>query len=151
MTVSDQFKQALKEGNIEQALQLALSEATELEITTWVRAANPYNANQQIPENAPPGHRMRTAIDIVEGQINTEVGSHFVGNGPYTELREFHVRQIEESRNVLQQNLESLQQLFVVLAGSMKQLSRTQPLEPSAKMDRNSLNSSKPSGSNGGE
>lgn len=143
MAVSDKFKQALKEGKIEEALQLALGEAIELEITTWVRAANPYNANQQIPDNSLPGHRMRTRINIVEGEINTEVGSHFLGNGPYTELRQFHVNQIEESRNVLQQNLESLQQLFVVLADSMKQLSQTKPLPPSAKSDRHRLNSSK--------
>lgn len=147
MAVSDKFKQALKEGNIEEALQLALGEAIELEITTWVRAANPYNTNQQIPEAPQPGHRMRTRINIVEGEINTEVGSHFVGNGPYTELRKFHVDQIEESRNILQENLESLQQLFVVLADSMKQLSQSEQFPLSAKSDRHRLNPSKLSGS----
>ncbi len=126
MAASDDFKAALKAGRIKEALQIALSEAVELDIKTWVCAANPYQANQEVPEHSLSGYRMRTRINIVEGKIDTEVGSQFVGNGPYTELKDFHLSQIEESRDILEQNLENLEQLFAILAGSMQKISSAQ-------------------------
>ncbi len=122
MTTSDDFKKELKGGNIGDALKMALSEAIELKITTWVTAAD-------MPENAQadqglPGYRMQTRINILDGDIENEVGSLFVGDGPYTELREFHLQQVQEGHAILQQNLDSLKQLFGVLVGTLKQLSQ---------------------------
>lgn len=113
MTVSDDFKEHLKAGKIGDALILALGEAVELQITTWVASA----------DSAQPlsGSRMRTRINIVEGEIDNEVGSQFIGNGPYIELRQFHQEQVQEGRQIIQNNLASLQQLFTVLA-SLSQL-----------------------------
>lgn len=106
MAASDDFKQAINAGNIRDALKRALSEAVELEIITWVNSAEPQNS-----EHPQVGSRMRTHISLVESKITNEIGSQFV-DGPYAELREFHLNQIKESHQIIHQNLQTLQQLF---------------------------------------
>lgn len=142
MAASEEFKQAIKAGNLKQALQLAIGEAPEIEITTWVSAANPYHPTQPAPDKVLPGYQMRTRINIVEGDIDTEVGSQFVGNGPYTNLREFHVQQIWESREMIQKNLENLQQLFAILGHTLPKLSQTSELDASEQSQSHLLNAS---------
>jgi len=121
MNVSEEFKEQLKSGKIVEALTLALGEATELEITTWVSSADSENKTPHL-EGPKPGYRMRTKINLVEGDIENEVGTQFIGNGPYTELREFHLEQVQEGRQIVQQNLACLQQIFVVLTSTLSQL-----------------------------
>ncbi|MEC4983041.1 MAG: hypothetical protein SAJ37_21985 [Oscillatoria sp. PMC 1068.18] len=121
MAASDEFKEYIKEGKIFEALTLALSEAIELEITTWVSTAND-NPNESNLGHPVPGNCLRTRMNMVDGDIENEVGTQFIGNAPYTELREFHLEQVKEGRKTIQQNLESLQQMFVVLASTASQL-----------------------------
>ncbi len=137
MAASDDFKTELRKdelsvNSIRNALQTALSEAIELKITTWVV---PVDDSGAAPEAPRPGNRMFTRINIVDGDIDNEVGSQFIGNGPYAELRQFHLGQVQESREILQQNLENLQQLFSVLIGTLQRLPqatvRDQPKRPS--------------------
>lgn len=116
MAASEEFKQAIKAGKLIEALKTALSESIELKITTWVSLADPYGSNQEQPSEALPGYRMHSRINIVDGEIETEVGNHFVGNSAFTELREFHIHQIKSSRQIFQRNLTSLQQMFAVMA-----------------------------------
>lgn len=117
MAASNEFRQYLKEGKVVDALTLALGEAIELEITTWV------STDESIATSEPsPGSRMRTRINLVDGDINNEVGSQFIGSGPYTELRDFHLQQVQEGRDIIKQNLESLQQMFVLLARTVERL-----------------------------
>ncbi|MBD1924861.1 hypothetical protein H6F74_00975 [Trichocoleus sp. FACHB-90] len=134
MGVSKEFKEQLKAGKVVEALTLALSEAIELEITTWVSSANsdtPAGGDQPLP-----GHSMRTRINIVDGDIENEVGSEFLGNGSYAELREFHLEQVQEGREIIQENLANLQHLFTVLTNTLSQMqtsrlsSNSQPLFP---------------------
>ncbi len=122
MTISDDFKEQLKAGKIVDALTLALSEAVELEITTWVSSANPESRTLAEADQPPAGYRMRTRMNIVDGDIDNEVGNQFVGNGPYTELRQFHMQQVQEGRQIIQHNLENIQQLFTVLTSTLAQL-----------------------------
>lgn len=124
MTTSKEFKEKLKAGEIVDALTLALSEAVELEITTWVSSANSDSKSAANADQSSPGYRMRTRMNIVDGNINNEIGTHFIGNGPYTELRQFHMEQVLEGRKIIRQNLESLQQLFTVIASTLSQLPR---------------------------
>jgi hypothetical protein len=58
----------------------------------------------------------------VDGDIDNEVGSQFIGNGPYTELQQFHRAQVQEGPQMIQHNLENLQQLFSVLTSTLSQL-----------------------------
>jgi hypothetical protein len=123
MAISDDFKAQLKAGKIVDALTLALGEAVELEITTWVSSSkNSEDKNSIAAEKPAPDCRMRTRMNIVDGAIDNEVGSRFIGNGPYTELRQFHMEQVQQGREIIQQNLENLQQLFTVLTSTLSQL-----------------------------
>jgi len=65
---------------------------------------------------------MQTRINIVDGDIDNEIGSLFLSQGPYGELRDFHLNQVKEGRSIIRQNLESLQQLFGLLAGVVHRL-----------------------------
>jgi len=111
MAAIDDFKKQLKAGKIIDAFQTALSEAAELEITTWV--SSPESPN---PEESQPGDRLRTRINIIEGHIDNEVGAEFVGDGAYKELQQLHISQVQESHKIIQNNLNSLQKLFGLLA-----------------------------------
>lgn len=119
---SSEFKRKVKKLNTKgegfniddviDAIQTAIVEVVELEITTWVPDSSTQLEQSQGQQIAKPGNRMHTIINLIDGDINNEVGSQFVGSGPYTELREFHLSQIKESREIMQKNIESLQKLY---------------------------------------
>ncbi|HEY9606279.1 MAG TPA: hypothetical protein V6C85_32025 [Allocoleopsis sp.] len=111
MASSDDFRQLLKAGKITEALALALSEAIELKITTWV-ASETDEIDTTIGK---PGHRLHTRINTIAGDIENEIGDRFLSNGPYRELRQFHLDQVAEGNEIVQNNLKSLQKLFEVL------------------------------------
>jgi hypothetical protein len=110
MASSDDFKAQLKAGNITEALALALSEAVELKFTTWVPADEEIEAT-----SAPPGHRLRTRINSIEGVVEHEIGEEFIGTGRYRELKQLHLEQVAEGSKLIASNLQSLQKLFEVL------------------------------------
>jgi hypothetical protein len=110
MALSDDFREQLKAGNITEALALALSEAVELKITTWVASAEDDEADK-----AKSGHRLRTRINLIEGDIENEIGDQFLSNGRYRELHQFHLEQVAEGNKIIHNNLKSLQKLFEAL------------------------------------
>jgi hypothetical protein len=128
MPASDKFKDELQNNNFVGALKTALSEAIELEIVTWVVPADQDELGQDTPENALPGHLMRTRINLVDGDIDNEIGSHFVGSGPYTELRQFHLEQVQKGQDIIQKNLTNLKQLFEILVEKIHGLPQTEHL-----------------------
>lgn len=111
MAASNDFKQQLKSGKILAALRTALSEAIELEITTWVSSAEESNPAEQ----PSAGSRLQTRINIVDGDISNEIGDQFLSNGPYHELQQFHFQQVKAGQEIIQNNLQSLQKLFGML------------------------------------
>ncbi len=119
MATSDEFKQHIKAGNLSEALKIALAEVIELKITTWVvpTVENATESASDFPE-ATPGYRMMTRINIVDGEIDNEVGSQFLNSGPYSELREFHLNQVQKGREIIYRNLQVLKDLFSTLAVS---------------------------------
>lgn len=121
MAASEEFKAQLQAGKIVEALTLAVSEAVNLEITTWVSPAN----ESSDADSPLPGHRMRTQMNLLEGKIENEVGDQFLDNGPYTELQQFHLEQVRDSRQTIEKNLESLQKMFVVLKNTLSQMPET--------------------------
>ena len=120
MAASDGFKQSLREGKLVDALKLALSEAIELKVTTWVASEVPNGNGQAVSTGGQPGHRMQTRLNIVDGDINNEVGSAFLNNGPYSELRNFHLKQVQEGRETIRHNLSNLQKLVSLFAKALK-------------------------------
>ena len=123
MASSDDFREQLKAGNITEALALALSEAVELKITTWVASAE----DDVETAEARPGHRLHTRINMIEGDIENEIGDQFIDKGPYTDLRQFHLDQVAEGNRIIQNNLKSLQKLFEVLV-TMRYQGTTPPV-----------------------
>ncbi|MBD2578736.1 hypothetical protein [Oscillatoria sp. FACHB-1406] len=120
MALRDDFKEAIRTGNASEALLLAMSEALELKITTWVAPTNsPHDAI------APPGERLRTKINLIEGKIEHEVGDRFIGYAPYRELRDYHQAQVARSPELIRNNLQSLQKLFEVL-NALRQQNQSQ-------------------------
>lgn len=115
---------------------MALSEAIELKIVTWVSDSDQPGTQNTVDE-APPCNVTRSRINIVDGDIETEIGSKFLGDGPYADLKDFHMKQVGEGRTIIRQNLESLKELFGMLinvaqASSQQQMpvSQTKVLGP---------------------
>ncbi|MGD2183601.1 hypothetical protein [Lusitaniella coriacea] len=126
MASSDDFKEAIKAGKLNEALMLAMSQAIELKITTWVAPSSntPKASNRNA---AKPGERLHTRVNLMQSAIENEVGERFVNNNSYQKLQQFHQQQVAESSKIIYNNIQSLQKLFEVLS-AMQQKS----LEPSA-------------------
>jgi hypothetical protein len=108
MALSDNFKRELTTGNVAKAFEIALTEAIHLEITTWVATPTP----QSQSELSQPGARIRTRLNLVDGRVDHEVGTQFLDTGPYAELREFHLKQVQEGRAAIQSNIRNLKILL---------------------------------------
>jgi hypothetical protein len=111
MTPLEEFKEKIKAGEMFDALAIAMSESIELNITTWVASSE----DQQLDETSQPGYRMRTRINLVDGEVDNEVGREFASNPAYAELQKLHMEQVKQGREILLNNLASLQSMFVML------------------------------------
>ena len=125
MASSDDFKALLKAGNITEALALALSEAVELKFTTWVPSEDDVEITQ-----AKPGHRLRTRVNMIEGEVEHEIGEEFIGTGRYRDLKQFHLDQVAEGSKLIQNNLKSLQKLIEVLVALRYPETQTPVIKP---------------------
>lgn len=111
MASSEDFRQQLKAGKVQEAFAGALAEAVQLKITTWVAS----DAEDGAETAAKPGYRLRTQINTIEGAIANEIGEQFIGNGPYRELLPFHIEQVAQGNQLVENNLKTLQKLFEIL------------------------------------
>ncbi|EDX72364.1 hypothetical protein MC7420_1033 [Coleofasciculus chthonoplastes PCC 7420] len=111
MASSEDFRQQLKAGKVQEAFAGALAEAVQLKITTWVAD----DAEDGAQTAAQPGYRLRTQINTIEGAIANEIGDQFIGNGPYRDLLPFHLDQVAHGNQLVENNLKSLQKLFEIL------------------------------------
>ncbi len=118
MTTIEEFREKIKAGEIADALALAMSESMELKITTWVSS----DSQSLDSEEPPPGYRLRTRINILEGEVENEIGSELIGKEAYAELQQLHLEQVEQSREIVLKNLESLQKMMVVLTNTLSEL-----------------------------
>jgi len=134
---SDTFREKVKNLNankngldiddIIDVIKTALIDVVELKITTWV--SEPSTQSEEESQNqgsSTSGNRMFTRINLIDGDIDNEVGSQFVGGGPYAELREFHLSQVQESREIIQKNIESVQKLYGILVEILKSSKNSQ-------------------------
>jgi hypothetical protein len=111
MTTSERFKQELQAGNLDKAFELALEQAIELEIVTWV-SGNTAESTLNGLNSPNPTQRIRTRLNLLDGRIENEVGSQLLRNGISADLREFHSNQIKEGQALIQNNLKTLQVLL---------------------------------------
>ena len=118
MTPLEEFKAKVRAGELYEALAIAMSEAIELKITTVIA-----DSQEQLLEDASqPGYRMRTRINIVDGEVENEIGKEFINNPAYTELQQFHFEQIKQGREILLNNLANLQSMFAMLQDTQSEL-----------------------------
>ncbi|NJO21232.1 MAG: hypothetical protein HC838_15955 [Spirulinaceae cyanobacterium RM2_2_10] len=114
MSPSDDFRAALRAGQPQEAFLLAMSRATELRVTTWVvPTGQAADAKGVIAPQ--PGRRLRTHINLLQGDIENEVGDRFLRDRQYQELRQFHHQQVGKGSEIVAQNIESLRRLFSVM------------------------------------
>ncbi len=115
MATSEEFKRQFRAGNFVEALKLALAEAAELKVTTWVAPTTTTHPHLQTQPT--PGHRLLTRMNLLEGDINNEVGTAFLNDGPYSdsELWQFHCDQVESGQQTIHGNLQGLRELFATL------------------------------------
>ncbi|MGV2830138.1 hypothetical protein [Myxosarcina sp. GI1(2024)] len=119
MTAIEQFRAKVKAGEIAEALTWAMSEAIELKVTTWVASSD----RQSSLSESQPGYRWRTRIDIVNGEVENEVGTEFINNPAYSELQKLHLEQVGRGREILISNLETLQAMFAIFNDTFNPIS----------------------------
>lgn len=110
------FQQVLKAGRLQEAFLMAMGQAVELNITTEVIPAIA-SAEALVHGSAPglSGDRLHTRIDLVQGDIENQVGDRFLTDQDYHELRQFHLDQVATGSRLIQNNVENLNRLFTVL------------------------------------
>ena len=111
MTAMEEFREKIKAGEFFEALSVAMSESVELKITTWVASSD---LDSQTDESQ-PGYRLHTRINLIDGEVEQEIGREFVNNPAYAQLQKLHLEQVQQGRETVIKNLESLQKMFAIL------------------------------------
>ena len=98
---SDRFHEELKKTkNFGDALISVFEDLVKLEIVTWVAA----NGDTE----AKPGNCLKTTINLIDGDIENEIGAKFLTDADYMELRKFHEEQVAKGSETIKKNLETL-------------------------------------------
>ena len=118
MTSSEDFKQAIRTGNINEAFVVAMSNAPELSITTKI-VTNQVEQEQNRDESLSDNY-LRTHINLIEGKIENEI-SEKLTDDRYSEIQQFHIRQVAQGHQTIQQNLISLQKMFQLMSAFQQQ------------------------------
>ncbi len=101
VSTSARFQEKLKGSkNFGDALMEIFSDLVQLEIVTWVA--------REGDTTHKAGNRLRTTINLIDGDIENELGSDFLQGSPYAELRGFHELQVEKGAETIANNLRTL-------------------------------------------
>lgn len=101
---SEAFKAAIRAGNFEEALIIAVGKAVELQITSKV-----------VDQGDRSQTYLQSHLDLVGGKFATEVGQQTLNDTTASALQQFHQAQLSASNRLIRSNLESLQQMFAIL------------------------------------
>lgn len=119
MTSKEDFKQAIREGNINEAFLVAMSNAPELNITTKIITADGQSTDIG---QAEIDNYLHTHINLIEGKVENEIGEKLTGDR-YSEIKQFHLQQVTNGHQTIQQNLISLQRMFQLMSSFQEQAS----------------------------
>ncbi|MGF1540264.1 MAG: hypothetical protein ACFCU5_07400 [Pleurocapsa sp.] len=133
MTAIEEFREKMKAGAIFEALTLAMSEAVELKITTWVATSG--IENNPNGDESQPGYRLHTRINLVNGEVENEIGSEFINNPNYAQLQQLHLEQVQQGRETLIRNIESLQAMFTIFNDTLPDMPQNPALQPGREED----------------
>ncbi len=101
VSASVRFQTKLKESkNFGDALVEVFSDLVQLEIVTWVAHEGDTTHKS--------GNRLKTTINLIDGDIENELGADFLQGSPYAELRGFHETQVEKGAETIANNLKTL-------------------------------------------
>ncbi len=101
VSASVRFQTKLKESkNFGDALVEIFSDLVQLEIVTWVAHEGDTTHKS--------GNRLKTTINLIDGDIENELGADFLQGSPYAELRGFHETQVEKGAETIANNLRTL-------------------------------------------
>ncbi|BAW95216.1 surface protein SdrI, putative [[Synechococcus] sp. NIES-970] len=109
MSLSDEFKQALRSGDLSKAFTMVASKATVLKITTRVVR----HLDQGDTDD--PSKSLHTELDLINGTVENEIGADLLGTEQYQHLQHFHQQQVSQGNRKIQENVQGLQQLFQLL------------------------------------
>lgn len=110
MPSSKEFKKALREGKLSEALVIAMGNAPELRITTWISSPEDDSAQPS------KGKCIKTHVNLVEGKIANSIGQDLMGDNLYGAIQKFHSQQINQGHQAISENLRSLQQMFRLMS-----------------------------------
>ncbi|MEL6929078.1 MAG: hypothetical protein AAFO95_10615 [Cyanobacteria bacterium J06600_6] len=116
MTSKEDFKQAIRRGNINEAFLVAMSNAPELNITTKIVTAD----GQKLDIGERADNSLHTHINLIEGKVENEIGEKLTGDR-YSEIKQFHIQQVTQGHQTIQQNLLSLQKMFQLMSSFEQQ------------------------------
>lgn len=119
MTKGEDFKRAIREGNINEAFLSAMSNAPELNITTRIITADGHSTDVG---QAEIDNYLHTHIDLIEGKVENEIGEKLTGDR-YSEIKQFHLQQVTKGHQTIQENLLSLQRMFQLMSSFQQQAS----------------------------
>jgi hypothetical protein len=112
VTASERFQDKLKENkNFGDALIEIFSDLVQLEIVTWVAHEGDTSHKS--------GNRLRTTINLIDGDIENELGADFLQGSPYAELRGFHELQVEKGAETIATNLKTLVEIGEKVTGML--------------------------------
>ena len=120
MKSSIEFKKALSAGQFSEALAIAMGNAPELHITTWISSPED-NAAQ--PSR---GKSLKTHVNLVEGKIINTIGEDLMGDSLYSAIQKFHSQQVNQGHQAISENLRSLQQMFRLMSLWQQQQNSTE-------------------------
>jgi len=135
MTSKEDFKQAIRSGNINEAFLVAMSNAPELNITTKIVTAD----GQKVDAEAQMDNYLHTHINLIEGKVENEIGEKLTGDR-YSEIKQFHIQQVTQGHQTIQHNLVSLQKMFQLMSSFQQDAENNSNwVDIAADVDRQSL------------
>lgn len=111
MSSKEDFKQAIRSGNINEAFLVAMSNAPELNITTKIVTAD----GEKVDTGGQMDNYLHTHINLIEGKVENEIGEKLTGDR-YSEIKQFHIQQVTQGHQTIQHNLVSLQKMFQLMS-----------------------------------
>lgn len=102
MSRIEDVKAKIREGKLEDAMAMAMAEAMRIQIVT--------SSNQTGKEIS-----CHSTIDLLENEIEHELGDKTLENR--------HFRELDQAHSRILQNVESLQQMFNLLQNNLSSLS----------------------------
>lgn len=109
----EDIKTKIKNGQINEAMAEAITEAMKIEIVTCL-----LDENQQ-PSNA----SIRSVIDLLNNEIDYQISEELIDDNFASQIKKIHHQQMLEANERMVKNIESLQTMFSMINNTLSDLS----------------------------